>query len=65
MYDQAPMTTVVHLNWLLLHDGNQDIYGRWRYHVRRNVLLVGRHTGGKGPNNQWAHGEYIENPVNK
>ena len=22
-------------------------------------------TGGKGPNNQWAHGEYIENPVNK
>ena len=23
------------------------------------------HTGGKGPNNQWAHAEYIENPVNK
>ena len=22
-------------------------------------------TGGKGPNNQWAHAEYIENPVNK
>ena len=21
-------------------------------------------TGGKGPNNQWAHAEYIENPVN-
>ena len=24
-----------------------------------------RHTGGKGPNNQWGHAEYIENPVNK
>ena len=23
------------------------------------------HTGGKGPNNQWAHAKYIENPVNK
>ena len=22
-------------------------------------------TGGKGPNNQWAHAKYIENPVNK
>ena len=22
-------------------------------------------TGGKGPNNWWAHAEYIENPVNK
>ena len=22
-------------------------------------------TGGKGPNNQWGHAEYIENPVNK
>ena len=22
-------------------------------------------TGGKSPNNQWAHAEYIENPVNK
>ena len=22
-------------------------------------------TGGKGPNNQWEHAEYIENPVNK
>ena len=23
------------------------------------------YTGGKDPNNQWAHAEYIENSVNK
>jgi hypothetical protein len=46
----------------------------WKHHqhYRFNSLVqdkaVTRNpgvTGGKGPNNQWAHAEYIENPVNK
>ena len=30
-----------------------------------NDLVPVPDTGGKGPNDQWAHAEYIENPVNK
>ena len=32
---------------------------------RGRDLSANEDTGGKGPNNQWAHAEYIENPVNK
>ena len=41
MYNQAPTTAFVHPNWLLLHDGNQDVYWRRRYSARRDVLLIG------------------------
>ena len=32
---------------------------------RQNNSADNTYTGGKSPNNQWAHAEYIENPVNK
>ena len=39
------------------------VMARWvQDELVRSVL---GHTGGKGPNNQCAHAEYIENPVNK
>ena len=39
--------------------------GRNNTSVPRTICAVVSLTGGKGPNNQWAHAEYIENPVNK
>ena len=29
------------------------------------MVILPPFTGGKGPNNQWAHAEYIEHRVNK
>ena len=34
-----------------------------RYPTTKEVRLL--LTGGKDPNNQWVHAEYIEDPVNK
>ena len=48
---------------------SSDLVNSQRPKVRVSVEMecstLCRDTGGKGPNNQWAHAEYIENPVNK
>ena len=36
-----------------------------RYHPIVERINEVANIGGKDPNNQWAHAEYIENPVNK
>ena len=36
-----------------------------RYHPIVERINEAANTGGKDPNNQWVHAEYIENPVNK
>ena len=40
-YGQTPLATVVHPDWLLLHDGNQDVQRKQRHGSRWDVLLVG------------------------
>ena len=40
-YGQTPSVTVVHPDWLLLHDGNQNAQRRWHHGARWDVLLIG------------------------
>ena len=40
-YGQTPSATVVHPDWFLLHDGNQDIQRGQRNSAEWDVLLIG------------------------
>ena len=39
-YGQTPSATVVHPDWFLLHDGNQDVQRRWHHGTRQDVFLI-------------------------
>ena len=41
MYDQSPLTTVIHPSQFLLHNGNQDVQQQWHNGARQDVLLIG------------------------
>ena len=51
--------------WLLLMLLDCINSSRFLEQSFRGAGLRSGDTGGKGPNNQWAHAEYIKNPVNK